>query len=206
MTTTTFPVDFKCAVSKEKLVKAGLEYKGPPDKVQCRKCGGQWYGWQARHDPMAIHKEDFPKCPFVVAAAAAAASTTAIATNTASNTARVVDIIKRLGYEEKDVLLAVYACQQRQSCGEVMSLDAYIGDILDELATYEGGGVAADMTPLVQPSPPTSQPSTSPITTAADETNEEVCKICRNACAEVLLLTCRHVCCCEPCVKKKPTG
>jgi hypothetical protein len=30
--------DFKCAVSIEKLVEAGLEYKGPPDKVECRQC------------------------------------------------------------------------------------------------------------------------------------------------------------------------
>jgi hypothetical protein len=188
MTTTTFPAEFKCAVPIEKLVKAGLEYKGPPDKVQCHKCGGQWYGWQARHDPMAIHKEDFPKCPFVVAA-----STTTTTNTATSNTARVVDIIKRLGYEEKDVLLAVYACQRRQSCGgEVMSLDAYIGDILDELATYEAAAATA-MTPpllLVLPSPPTSPPtSPSSITTDDETTNEEVCKICHNACAEVLLLT-----------------
>jgi hypothetical protein len=169
MTTTTFPADFKCAVPIEKLVKAGLEYKGPPDKVQCRKCGGQWYGWQARHDPMAIHKEDFPKCPFVVAAAAATTTTT---THTAtSNKARVVDVIKRLGYEEKDVLLAVYACQRRGG-GEVMLLDAYIGDILDELGTYEAAAATA-MTPpppllLLLPSPPTS-----PITTDDDETTNE---------------------------------
>jgi hypothetical protein len=70
-----------------------------------------------------------------------------------------VDIIKRLGYEEKDVLLAVYACQRRGG-GEVMSLDAYIGDILDELATYEA---AAAMTPpLLLVLPPTSPTADAP--------------------------------------------
>jgi hypothetical protein len=108
---------------------------------------------------MAIHKEDFPKCPFVVVAApAAAAASTAIASNT---TARVVDIIKRLGYEEKDVLLAVYACQRRGG-GEVMSLDAYIGEILDELATYEAGTAMTLSLLLVLP-------PTSPITNAPNE-------------------------------------
>jgi hypothetical protein len=183
----TFQVDFQCAVPIEKLVEAGLEYKGPPVKVECRHCRGQLYGWKPGHDPMVVHKKYFPTCPLVRSWAPSSTTTT---------TNNLVTVIKRLGYDENYILIAIDACRQRWNSGggDVIPLDARIGDVLDELVKYEDGAVA-----------PIAVTSADAVSAAPTTTNDEVdtaCKVCRNTYARVALLTCRHVCCCQPCAKK----
>jgi hypothetical protein len=202
-------------VPVEKLVEAGLEYKGPPDKVECRQCRGQLYGWKPEHDPMVVHKKYFPTCPLV---RNWAPSTAAATTN------NLVSVIKRLGYDEKYILIAIDACRQRWNSGggDVIPLDACIGDELDELVKSEDEAPAVTTTTAADAPAVSVAPIAAPTTTNAEDgaaakmtadapiaaptkTNDEVdnaCKVCQNSYGRVALLTCSHVCCCQPCAKK----
>jgi hypothetical protein len=145
-------------------------------------------------------------------------STTTIATAAATN--NLVTVIKRLGYDENYILIAIDACQQRWISGgggEAIPLDAHIGDILDELVKYENGdnnNNDDDIATIISATPvaaPVGGGAAAPIavtTTNNEQLGREVdtaCKMCRNACVQVALLTCRHVCCCQPCAKKVMT-
>jgi hypothetical protein len=121
-----------------------------------------------------------------------------------------VAVIKRLGYDEKYILIAIDACRQRWNSGgggDVIPLDACIGDVLDELVKYEDDAAVTTTTVSAAPvaAPTTTKDEDAAVSAAPTTSNDEVdtaCKVCRNAYTRMALLTCRHVCCCQPCAKK----
>jgi hypothetical protein len=120
-------------------------------------------------------------------------------TTTAAATNKFVSVIKRLGYDEKYILIAIDACRQHwNSGGDVIPLDARIGDVLDELVKYEDDAAVTTTTTA----PTTTKDEDAAVSAAPTTTNDTACKVCRNAYARMALLTCRHVCCCQPCAKK----
>ena len=46
------------------LVKAGLFYCGPGDRVKCAFCGGIMYNWVRGDIPLKEHLKHFPFCKF----------------------------------------------------------------------------------------------------------------------------------------------
>jgi hypothetical protein len=61
----TYPENFTCVIDKDELVKAGLYYSGPDDKVQCFACNGKLYNWEIGDNAMIEHKKHFPRCAYV---------------------------------------------------------------------------------------------------------------------------------------------
>lgn len=54
------------AVNADECAKAGFQYKGPGDKVQCQYCHGILYAFETGDDPLEEHMRHFDRCPFIV--------------------------------------------------------------------------------------------------------------------------------------------
>jgi hypothetical protein len=154
-------------------------------------------------------------------------SSSTTTTVTAAATNNLVIVIKRLGYDENYILIAIDACRQRWISGvgggDAIPLDARIGDVLDELVKYKNGDnnnnnndddgddiatIAITISAALVATPVGGGAAPIAVTTNNKRLGREVdtaCKMCRNACVQVALLTCRHVCCCQPCAKKVMT-
>lgn len=46
--------------------RAGFIYQGDADCVRCLDCRLRLYEWEVGDDPMALHKQYRPTCPFVI--------------------------------------------------------------------------------------------------------------------------------------------
>ncbi|XP_067687603.1 E3 ubiquitin-protein ligase XIAP-like [Haliotis asinina] len=57
------------AVSKHALARAGFQFIGPGDKVQCAFCKGKMYDWAPGDNPFTLHQKFFPCCAFILQAA-----------------------------------------------------------------------------------------------------------------------------------------
>jgi hypothetical protein len=59
-----FPAN--AAVQSSECARAGFNYTGPGDRVQCVFCRGVLRNWENGDQPHIEHKRHFPRCPFVL--------------------------------------------------------------------------------------------------------------------------------------------
>lgn len=64
-TFSTFPLS--CPMSSISLVRDGFSYTGDQDVVTCYDCGFTYSGWQKGDNPLEIHRQMSPSCPFILA-------------------------------------------------------------------------------------------------------------------------------------------
>jgi len=174
----------------EDLARAGLFYKGPGDRVQCAFCKGILRSWTTGDSALGEHARHFPECPFVAKVSCGHA---------AEMSSPAVKALTNMGYSAEKIQEA----QRRLHLKHVSnpSTDELIDEIFDmddEYINTEKDDDNIDQDAATGESPKISQ--------LREENNKlkmsSICRICKNAPAETLLLPCRHLVSCADCTSR----
>ena len=154
------------------LVRAGLFYCGPGDRVKCAFCGGIMYNWVTGDIPLKEHLKHFPFCKFAKVRATEILNQDYTNMTQCSVHKSAERIVRQLGFSDKLI---------RDGLQKLKGNTITTVDLLDAIFEIEDEQVIQENKRL----------DTAP-----------ACKICMDGDITMVLLPCRHLLCCERCAEQ----